>query len=184
MFPKSKFERVFWITVDVPEPVDVVGLDPIVFVPSKRLTLLSSSSVSSSSLLALNLLVASEEVGAWETLRKSSSRFRATNFIFFNVGVVLLHPGTGGRRLEGLSPSALSNSIAAGPGMMGAASSTSSELETAGRLPTGRSQGRVDTNFDRETMVPHEFLSIAFDTSAPCIVEPRKVFSTTSPWPL
>ena len=79
------------------EPEDTVGLDPIAFGPSKRLTLLSSSSSSSSSLSALNLVAASEEVGAWKTLRRSSSRFRATDFIFFDVGVVLLHwPPLGG----------------------------------------------------------------------------------------
>ena len=68
-----------------------------------RVDIPSSSSLS---LSALNLVGASYELAA-------SSRFRATNFFCYNVGVVLLHPGTGGHRLEALSMSDPSNSVAA-----------------------------------------------------------------------
>ena len=95
------------------------GLSPIFFGPSKRLALLSSSS-SSLSLSALNLVGASYELAA-------SSRFRATDFFCHTGGVVLLHPGTGGHRLEALSMSDLSNSVAASPEIMGVTSSMSSE---------------------------------------------------------
>ena len=95
------------------------GLHPIFFGPSKRLTLLASSS-SSLSLSALNLVGASDELAA-------SSRFCATDFFCYNVGAALLHPGTGGHRLEALSMSDPSNSVAASPDITGVTSSVSSE---------------------------------------------------------
>ena len=159
------------------------GLYPIFFGPSKRLTLLASSS-SSLSLSALNLVGASYELAA-------SSRFRATDFFCHNVGVVLLHPGTGGHRLEALSMSDPSNSVAASPEITGVTSSVSSESTSRPSPPTrvafflplgAAAQELVDELCQRAC--DHKFLSRAVQTSAPCRVGPRIVFSTTSPWPL
>ena len=81
------------------------------------------------SLSALNLVAASYELAA-------SSRFRATDFSCYNVGVVLLHPGNGGHRLEALSMSEPSNSVAASPEIMGVTSSVSSESTSCPSPPT------------------------------------------------
>ena len=146
MFPKRKFERVFWTTVDVSEPEDRVGLDPTMFGPSTRLTLLSSLRLLSS-LPALNLVKSAP--GKQVLVKVSRHKLH-------------LHPGTRGRRLEGLSPSAPSNSIAAGPEMMGAASSMSSESTScpssqprfAFLLPLGGTKD-LSTNSDRERPCYH-----------------------------
>ena len=80
------------------------------------------------SLSALNLVAASYELAA-------SSRLRATDFCH-NVGVVLLHPGNGGHRLEALSMSEPSNSVAASPEIMGVTSSMSSVSTSCPSSPT------------------------------------------------
>ena len=98
------YSRILWMCLSL-WPGGQGGLYPIFFFPTKRLTLLASSS-SSLSLSALNLVGASYELA-------TSSRFRATNFFCYNVGAALLHPGTGGHRLEALSMSDPSNSVAA-----------------------------------------------------------------------
>ena len=122
MFPQRKFNGVFWTTENVSEPV---AWRPR-WTVSHCLWAFQATHVDASCELA----------AWWSTLRRSSSRFRATDFFCHNVGVVLLHPGAGGHRLEALSMSAPWNSVAASPEIMGVTSSMSSVSTSCPTSPT------------------------------------------------
>ena len=129
---------------------DIVGLRSIMFGPSKRLMLLSSSSSSSSSLIGAQpcgRLRRSRRLG--NTAQVLVKGFAPQTSSSSNVGVALLHPGTGGGRLEGLSPSAPLEQHRGRPQRRWARPRPchpSRRPKTAGRLlaAAGRSQGPVD----------------------------------------